>query len=223
MTNSQTIIETALLLLIAFLIGCAVGYLLRRALAGAPAKSASASPAEPFQPAAAPLATAVTPPAAAAPVVVAKPVIVAKPVAVAKPPVAKPPVAKPSSSARPSAAQRLAAAAAEPAAPAEKARTAPARKTPAAGGPKAPAEPATPAPDGKPAGLPGPRGGKKDDLRQIKGIGPKTEATLNGLGIYHFDQIAAWDGATISWIDNHLAFSGRIAREAWVAQAKARK
>jgi NADH-quinone oxidoreductase subunit E len=72
----------------------------------------------------------------------------------------------------------------------------------------------------RPKGLSAPRGGKKDDLKQIKGIGPKIEDTLNGLGIFHFDQIAVWDRKTIDWVDSYLSFKGRIDREEWVSQAK---
>jgi NADH-quinone oxidoreductase subunit E len=73
---------------------------------------------------------------------------------------------------------------------------------------------------GKPAGLPSPRGGRQDDLRQIKGLSPQVESALNGLGIFHFDQIAAWDKKAIVWIDNHLALKGRLVREKWLEQAR---
>lgn len=45
----------------------------------------------------------------------------------------------------------------------------------------------------KPAGLDGPRDGKADNLKEIKGIGPKLEALCNSMGFYHFDQIAQLD------------------------------
>jgi NADH-quinone oxidoreductase subunit E len=64
------------------------------------------------------------------------------------------------------------------------------------------------------------RGGKADDLKKIKGVGPKLEGVLNGLGVYHFDQIAAWTGSDISWVDERLKFKGRIERDGWVGQAK---
>lgn len=73
----------------------------------------------------------------------------------------------------------------------------------------------------KPQGLPAARGGARDDLRMIAGIGPRIESTLNSLGVYHFDQIAAWSPANIDWIERYLAFKGRIGRERWVEQAKA--
>ncbi len=74
--------------------------------------------------------------------------------------------------------------------------------------------------DGKPLGLSAPRDGKGDDLKRIKGIGPKIEKTLNELGIYHFDQIASWSRKTVKWVDNYLSFKGRIDREKWIKQAK---
>lgn len=73
----------------------------------------------------------------------------------------------------------------------------------------------------RPSGLEKPRAGNADDLKRISGIGPKLEMTLNDLGIYHFDQIAAWDKAEIDWIDNYLSFKGRVERDRWIAQAGA--
>lgn len=72
----------------------------------------------------------------------------------------------------------------------------------------------------RPAGLEGPREGGADDLKRISGVGPKLEGTLNELGIYHFDQIAAWTPETVAWVDNYLSFKGRIDREGWIEQAK---
>lgn len=71
----------------------------------------------------------------------------------------------------------------------------------------------------RPPGLPAPREGKGDNLRAIKGIGPKTESALNDLGIYHYDQIADWSGAHIDWLEGRIAVKGRIRREQWVEQA----
>lgn len=60
-----------------------------------------------------------------------------------------------------------------------------------------------------------------DDLKQIKGIGPKLEALLNSLGVTSYTQIAAWDDAEIDRIDSQLgAFAGRIRRDDWPAQAR---
>jgi NADH-quinone oxidoreductase subunit E len=64
------------------------------------------------------------------------------------------------------------------------------------------------------------RGGQADDLKRIKGVGPKLEDTLNSLGIYHFDQIAKWNADNIDEVNERLKFSGRIERDDWVNQAK---
>jgi len=72
----------------------------------------------------------------------------------------------------------------------------------------------------KPLLLAAPRNGKKDDLTLIKGIGLKIEDALNNAGVYHFDQIAAWNAENIAWADSTLDFPGRAEREQWVAQAE---
>lgn len=72
----------------------------------------------------------------------------------------------------------------------------------------------------RPASLAKPEGGKADDLKQIKGVGPKIESTLNSLGIFHFHQIAVWKDDNKDWIDGYLRFKGRIDREDWISQAK---
>lgn len=77
-----------------------------------------------------------------------------------------------------------------------------------------------PKPDDKPAGLQAPREGKADDLKRIKGIGRQNQTKLNDLGIWHFDQIAAWNAREVAWVGAFLAFPGRIERERWVDQAK---
>jgi NADH-quinone oxidoreductase subunit E len=60
-----------------------------------------------------------------------------------------------------------------------------------------------------------------DDLKMIKGVGPKLEALLNRLGVWRFDQIAGWSAEEVAWIDDHLeGFKGRVARDDWVAQAQ---
>jgi len=69
--------------------------------------------------------------------------------------------------------------------------------------------------------LTGPRGGDADDLKKLKGVGPKLEGLLNEIGVYHFDQIAGWGPAEIAWVDDKLNFRGRIERDDWVAQAQA--
>ncbi len=59
----------------------------------------------------------------------------------------------------------------------------------------------------------------REDLKRIKGIGPKNEDQLNALGIYTFAQIAGWSPQNIDWVEDHLSFPGRIEREDWIAQA----
>ena len=73
----------------------------------------------------------------------------------------------------------------------------------------------------KPEVLAGPRDGGADDLKQIKGVGPKLEKTINALGFYHFDQIASWSDDEVAWVDANLTgFPGRVSRDNWVEQAK---
>lgn len=64
--------------------------------------------------------------------------------------------------------------------------------------------------------------GKRDNLQAIYGIGPKIEARLNQLGVYHFSQIASFRREDILWVAERLeAFPGRILRDRWVEQARA--
>lgn len=72
----------------------------------------------------------------------------------------------------------------------------------------------------RPAGLDAPKG-EPDDLKKIGGVGPKLEGTLNGLGIYHFWQIAEFTPDNVAWVDGYLSFKGRIDRDDWIGQAKA--
>jgi NADH-quinone oxidoreductase subunit E len=94
--------------------------------------------------------------------------------------------------------------------------SAPASSTaaPGASGPDA-------APGLKPATLDAPKDGKGDDLKRIKGIGPKLAELCNSLGFYHYDQIASWTAEEVAWVDQNLeGFKGRVSRDNWVEQAK---
>ena len=71
----------------------------------------------------------------------------------------------------------------------------------------------------RPLALAAPMGGKADDLKRIRGIGPANEKKLHGLGVYHFSQIAAWSAENAKWAGSFMAFPGRIEREEWIAQA----
>jgi Uncharacterized conserved protein len=74
----------------------------------------------------------------------------------------------------------------------------------------------------KPTLLKMPLEGGADDLKQIKGVGPKLETLLHSMGVYHFGQIAAWNSAEVAWMDANLkGFKGRVTRDDWVGQAKA--
>lgn len=101
-----------------------------------------------------------------------------------------------------------------------------AKAAPKAEAPKAEAKPApkaepAPAADEKPAMLDAPRDGGADDLKMIKGVGPKLEALLHSMGIYHFDQIAAWTEAELAWVDANIeGFKGRASRDNWIGQAQ---
>jgi predicted flap endonuclease-1-like 5' DNA nuclease len=76
-------------------------------------------------------------------------------------------------------------------------------------------------PGTKPATLDAPEGGTADDLKMIKGVGPKLEKMLNGMGFWHFRQVAAWTDQEVAWVDQNLdGFKGRVTRDEWVPQAK---
>ncbi|MGF1468322.1 MAG: hypothetical protein ACFCGT_19545 [Sandaracinaceae bacterium] len=69
--------------------------------------------------------------------------------------------------------------------------------------------------------LPEPLAGPPDDLKVIRGIGPKLERLLHDLGIYYYEQIASFTDRDVAWVDAHLdVFQGRVLRDEWVAQAK---
>lgn len=178
MTNPAHIIETALLLLVAYVLGCVVGYGARRVIA-----ASTGTPRQPITASVAPSSLpprSLTPAAKLARAASADEMPAPLPAPAAKPVVAAPkPVAKPKPKPKPKVG------------------------------------------DAKPAALAAPRNGNRDDLKQIKGIGPKIEASLNGLGIYHFDQLAGFTKPNVEWVEGHLAFKGRIGREKWIEQAKA--
>ena len=72
----------------------------------------------------------------------------------------------------------------------------------------------------KPRTMKAPRKAGADDLKLIKGVGPKLEAMLNEMGYFHYDQIAKWGDAEVAWADQNLVgFKGRVSRDNWVAQA----
>lgn len=79
----------------------------------------------------------------------------------------------------------------------------------------------TPAPAPAPVPAATPTAGAADDLRKIKGVGPKLVALLQSLGVTTYAQVAAWTDADIDRMDAQLGtFAGRIRRDSWVEQAK---
>ena len=173
MTNPAHVLETALLILAAYLLGCVIGYAMRRILhAGRGASRVGQPVPSSHGNAVVPLRKTLSPAARLAGVV-------------DNDPISAPPIAAPSAK------------------------------------PKTGVKPTSKPSDPKPVALSKPRNGQADDLQRIKGIGPKIEAALHGLGIFHFDQIAGWNKQNIDWVDGQLAFKGRIRRENWLEQAAA--
>ncbi|MFZ2030020.1 MAG: hypothetical protein WAU68_06925 [Vitreimonas sp.] len=82
-----------------------------------------------------------------------------------------------------------------------------------------PEPPAPTVPEERPPGLPAATSGAPDDFTLIDGVSALQQSTLNSLGIYHFDQIAAWTPANVAWVDRYLRLRGRIGEEEWVEQA----
>lgn len=92
---------------------------------------------------------------------------------------------------------------------------------PAAGAGSDDTDAAAQGPGTRPESLAAPRDGGADNLKEIKGVGPKLEQLLHTLGFFHFDQIAAWTADEVSWVDQNLkGFKGRVSRDHWVDQAK---
>lgn len=61
----------------------------------------------------------------------------------------------------------------------------------------------------------------RDDLKQIKGVGPAIEKTLNELGIFRLEQIADMSEYDIDRVAQRLkGFHSRIYREDWMGQAR---
>ena len=74
--------------------------------------------------------------------------------------------------------------------------------------------------DMRPEKLSAPRGGKADDLKRIKGIGPVIEGTLNEEGVYHFQQVADFTPDNVKWVDKNVSIPGRVKRDDWMGQAQ---
>lgn len=71
------------------------------------------------------------------------------------------------------------------------------------------------------APVPAARAEEGDDLRRIKGLGPKMQTLLHSLGITRYEQIASWTDADLDELDGKLgSFAGRPRRDNWVEQAR---
>jgi len=71
----------------------------------------------------------------------------------------------------------------------------------------------------KPPVLASARNGAPDDFTLIDSISLMQQTTLYALGVFHYDQIAAWTPEHIAWIDQYLRLQGRIDQEEWREQA----
>lgn len=70
--------------------------------------------------------------------------------------------------------------------------------------------------------LDAPRGGKKDDLTVMAGVGDKLEGVMNGFGIFHFDQLAGLSEAAIDQLNTKQpGFKAVLKRFDLINQAKA--
>lgn len=72
----------------------------------------------------------------------------------------------------------------------------------------------------KPPVLPAARNGAPDDLTLIEGVSLLQQTTMYSLGVFHFDQIAAWSEENVAWVDQYLRLQGRIEQQEWLEQAR---
>lgn len=188
MSNVPYVIETAVLLLFVFLVGCALGYAARRLFANRPRAVKEPAPLP------IPTDTSVPTPSAAP---------------FARSTTSASTAKAPAASGKPAGAPKTTGAK----------RPAPKKPAPKRTAAKSQAAAAVATSSKKPPVIAAPRAGGKDDLKRVKGIGPTIETKLNALGIFHYDQIAAWDRNAVNWVDENLSFRGRIDREKWIEQA----
>jgi predicted flap endonuclease-1-like 5' DNA nuclease len=62
----------------------------------------------------------------------------------------------------------------------------------------------------------------RDDLQLITGIGPAMEKKLNACGVFTYRDLAMLNDQDIERIEAVIKFAGRLRREDWIGQAKAR-
>lgn len=71
------------------------------------------------------------------------------------------------------------------------------------------------APEEPVEGLAAPRNGTADDLTKIYGVDDQTQQKLNGLGIYHYEQLANFTPGNRRWIFRQLGHEGRFPSWWW--------
>ncbi|MEM6723103.1 MAG: hypothetical protein AAF598_03635 [Bacteroidota bacterium] len=65
------------------------------------------------------------------------------------------------------------------------------------------------------------KAGQKDDLKSIKGVGPKLEGVLNSIGIFSYKQVSKMKKKEYELVDSLIdTFKGRAKRDDWAGQAK---
>lgn len=72
----------------------------------------------------------------------------------------------------------------------------------------------------KPFILGHPRPSGKDNLKEIEGISPAIEISLNNTGIFHYDQISKWTQNNCEWVEKYLSIEGKVIGDHWIEQAK---
>jgi predicted flap endonuclease-1-like 5' DNA nuclease len=220
------LIQSAILIAIAFVTGCIIGCLLRRMFApeaAAPATVATPAYALPKEvtpvPEPAKSAEAVPAPAMASALTARKPTPAPKTTEATKPEVA----AEPGPSLKKAPAKSRTSFKTEAASKSSKKPTAtgskPAKPIPAIAE-KVTAKPVSDKPK-KPMAtkLAKPVGGKPDNLTLINGIGNVIEKKLHGIGVFHFEQIAKWTKEEAQDASKAVGFPGRAMRENWMKEA----
>jgi predicted flap endonuclease-1-like 5' DNA nuclease len=72
-----------------------------------------------------------------------------------------------------------------------------------------------------PPAMPRPRREKDEEkLWQIEGVGKKLTRKLHEIGVWRFEQIAAWTPAQAAWVSAEIGEPGRVENENWIAQAR---
>lgn len=103
---------------------------------------------------------------------------------------------------------------------AEKAAAAPKAEAKPKKAAAAPKKEEAPAGASKPSNLMAKAPADADDLKKIKGVGPKSAEALNAIGIYKYEQLAAFSGADVEWLSGEIGFSvERIEKDGWIAMA----